>query len=73
MYMYFVFIEGQGYNFGLIERGLPCTVSFKVGVTVFFLHVEVSTLIFPREGMGFAYNNYYNRVFMKNPSSRRKV
>ena len=53
--MYFVFIEGQGYNFGLIGRVLPCNVYFKVGVTVFFLHVEVTVLIFPREGMGFAY------------------
>ena len=59
MYMYFVFIEGQGYNFGLIERVLPCTVYFKVGMTVFFLHVEVRTLIFPRERVGCAYN-YYN-------------
>lgn len=49
--MYFVFIEGQGYNFGLIGRVLPCSV----GVTVFFLHVEVTVLIFPREGVGFAY------------------
>ena len=28
---------------------------FKVGVTVFFLYVEVTVLIFPREGVGFAY------------------
>ena len=53
--MYFVFIEGQGYNFGLIGRVLPCSVYFKVGVTAFFLHVEVTVLIFPREGVGFAY------------------
>ena len=55
LYMYFVFIEGQGYNFGLIGRVLPCSVYFKVGVTVSFLHVEVTVLIFPREGVGFAY------------------
>ena len=60
MYMYFVFIEGQGYNFGLIERVLPCTVYFKVGVTVFFLHVEVTTLIFPRERVGCAYYNGFS-------------
>ena len=51
--MYFVFIEGQGYNFGFIATFLPCSVYFKVGV--FFFHVEVTALIFPREGVGFAY------------------
>ena len=53
--MYFVFFEGQEYNFGLIGRVLPCSVYFKVGVTIFFLHVEVTALIFSREGVGFAY------------------
>ena len=65
--MYFVFIEGEGYNFVLIGRVLPCIVYFKVGV--FFLYVEVTGLIFPREGVCL----YYNMVFIKNCSSRRNV
>lgn len=71
MYMYFVFIEGHEYNFGLIGRVLPCSVYFKVGVTIFFLHVEVTGLIFCQEGVGFAY--ILTGVFIKNRSSRRKV
>ena len=69
--MYFVFIEGQGYNFGLIGRVLPCSVYFKVGVTVFFFACRGNSSDFSQRRYGVCL--YYNRVFIKNPSSRRKV
>ena len=72
LYMYFVFFEGQGYNFGLIGRVLYCSVYFKVGVTVVFFACRGNSSDFSERRCG-VFLKYYNRVFIKNPSSRRKV